>query len=217
MDLESAYAQSNAQKPILLIYAEEPESVRRYFLRFAKSKENQSCLINDINALGLAEDKQIKRLLSRPMEDGTWVLLHNCHNSISILNQIESVIQESVNQKKLNSNFRCWISLLKSEIEQKPIAIMFNSIRVFIDSPLTMKENMTRCLNWIEVDQFKAVSNKQEWPILVHNLCYYHSCLKLRNRFTRCGWNAPTTLNFTTEEFLVRTSAAIASQFPAFI
>lgn len=203
VDIESAFVRSKALKPILLIYADEPETVKRYFIKFANSKESVSYTINEINMLGIAEDKQIKRLLSKPMEDGSWILLHNCHNSPNILNQIESILQESAAQNKLNEKFRCWISLLQSKIVNKPISLLFNSTRVFIDSPFTMKENMTRDFSWIETDSFKSVSNKQDLSILLHNLCFYHSCLKLRNRFARCGWNSPYTLNFTTEEFLV--------------
>jgi hypothetical protein len=71
-----------------------------------------------------------------------------------------------------------------------------------------MKESMIRTFNWIQTEHLKA-SNKSEWPILLHNLCYFHSCLKLRSRYARCGWNVPLTMNFSNEEFVELLQAAV--------
>jgi hypothetical protein len=118
-----------------------------------------------------------------------------------MLNQIESAISEAHNQIKLDSNFRCWITLLQED-KKPPTSLMLNSARLFISPATSIKENMVRSFSWIDADQVK-VSNKSEWPILLHNLCYFHSCLKLRSRYLRSGWNSPSSLQFSSEEFLV--------------
>ena len=62
--------ESSSQTPIVLMYTEESETIRRYFTQFARTKVGSNYSIVDINALGLqTEDKQIKRMLSKPMED----------------------------------------------------------------------------------------------------------------------------------------------------
>lgn len=128
--------------------------------------------------------------------------MQNCHNSPNILFQIESIVHDhSSNNKTIDPNFRFWISILQNE-KNPPTSLMLNSVRVFIGPAITMKESIIRSFNWIDADQIK-LSNKPEWPILLHNLCYFHSCLRLRSRYYRCGWNSPHSLNFTTEEFLV--------------
>lgn len=199
VDLDSMYTESSAQKPIILMYQEESETIRRYFSIFAKSKVGQNFSVIDINSLGSSVDKQMKRILSKPMEEGSWILLLNCHNSDKTLNQIESVLIDTTH-KNLDPNFRCWVSLLQID-NKPPSSLMLNSVRAFIGPAITVKENIIRSFSWIDSEQAK-LSNKSEWPILLHNLCYFHSCLKLRSRYTRCGWNSPYTLNFTTEEFL---------------
>ena len=78
---------------------------------------------------------------------------------------------------------------------------MLNSVRAFVNPPVTFRENMLKSFNSIDVNVAK-VSNKIEWPILLHNLCFFHSCLKLRSRYIRCGWNSPECLQFSSEEFL---------------
>jgi dynein heavy chain len=201
LDFESLLAESSAIKPIILLYEEESETVRRFFVNFAKTKVGNSYTIVDVHSLGLNDDKQIKRLMSKSIEEGTWLLLRNFHNSPNILNQIEAIINENANQKLLNHNFRCWISSRLTQ--KKPSSIILNSIRLFINQPETMKENIMRSFSWVDSDQVK-LSNKHEWPILLHNIIYFHSCLRLRSRYYRCGWNSPSSLNFTTEEFLVK-------------
>ena len=71
IDLESALSESSSQKPIILMYQEEQETVRRYFVNFAKQKVANSYSIIDINSLGLMETQiqQIKRLMSKSMEE----------------------------------------------------------------------------------------------------------------------------------------------------
>ena len=125
-------------------------------------------------------------------------MLHNCHNSPNILSKIETIISNG--SKNLDSNFRCWLTLLQDDT-QPPTSLMLNSVRAYVNPPLTFRENMLKCFSWIDSDTAK-ISNKSEWPILLHNLCFFHSCLKLRSRFTKCGWNSPMCLQFSTEEFL---------------
>lgn len=69
IDFDSIYAESSAQKPIVLMYLEESETIRRHFINYAKSKVGSNYTIIDINALGHSEEKQIKRIFSKPMEE----------------------------------------------------------------------------------------------------------------------------------------------------
>ena len=97
------------------------------------------------------------------------------------------------------------------EDDKPPTSLMLNSVRAYVNPALTFRENMLRSFNSIEGIK---TSNKPEWSILLHNLCYFHSCMKLRSRFIRCGWNCPSSLQFSTEEFLeaLRASAREFSQ-----
>ncbi len=128
-------------------------------------------------------------------------MLNNCQNAPHLLNQLETIIHESVSHKTLNQSFRCWISLLQTDAIP-PSSLMLNSVKALINPPTTMKENIVRAFSWVDHDLFK-VSAKSEWAGLLHNICYLHSCLKLRTRYPRCGWNMPHSLNFTTEELIV--------------
>jgi hypothetical protein len=81
----------------VITYLEEAETIRRMVINHAKLKVGANFTVIDVNPMGLPEETQVKKLLAKPMEDGGWVLLHNCHNSTPILNQIESVLNEASN------------------------------------------------------------------------------------------------------------------------
>jgi dynein heavy chain len=124
--------------------------------------------------------------------------LHNCENAPLVLTQIESTIADC---KNLDSRFRCWISLAQDD-SKPPTSLMLNSVRVLVGgSSTTFKENLIRSFSWVEHENVKA-SNKPEWALFLHNMCYLHSCLRFRARFARCGWNETALMNFSTEELL---------------
>ncbi len=202
LDFEAIYSESSVSKPVVITYTEESETIRRMFAYFAKSRVNNAYTIIDVNSLGIPEEKQLKTLFTKPMEDGTWLLLHNCHNSTALLNQIETILTDAALHDKAHPNFRCWITLVQDETEP-PSSLILNSVRVFIAPATTTKENILRCFNWIDPDHIR-LSNKPEWPIFLHNLCFFHASLNLRSRYSRCGWNTPAGLQFSSEEFNLR-------------
>lgn len=61
--------ESTAQRIVVLTYLEEPEVIKKYFVNFAKAKVGQNYSIVEINSLGIEDNKQIKRTLSKAMEE----------------------------------------------------------------------------------------------------------------------------------------------------
>jgi hypothetical protein len=51
------------------MYSEEPECVKRAFTNYAKTKDKLVFNIIEINGLGMTEEKQIKKMLGKPMEE----------------------------------------------------------------------------------------------------------------------------------------------------
>jgi hypothetical protein len=59
------------------MYYEEPETIRRYFQTFAKQMVGTNQTIVDVTSIGQTDDKYIKRLLAKPMEDVTIIKIKN--------------------------------------------------------------------------------------------------------------------------------------------
>lgn len=51
------------------MFLEEPESVKRSFVNYVRTKDKQIYNIIEINGLGQAEDKQVKKLLAKQIEE----------------------------------------------------------------------------------------------------------------------------------------------------
>jgi hypothetical protein len=51
------------------MYYEEPETVRRHFQNYAKQMVGANHAIVDVTSIGQQDDKYIKRLLAKPMEE----------------------------------------------------------------------------------------------------------------------------------------------------
>ena len=51
------------------MYLNEPETIRRCFLNFVRTRDKQIHTIIDINGVGTGEEKNIKKLLAKPIEE----------------------------------------------------------------------------------------------------------------------------------------------------
>ena len=141
------------------------------------------------------------------MSDGTWILLENCQYTPHVLVQIESILNES----SVNPGFRCWLSMMQTDNSwsEIPSSLFVNSIRGLVCTPTTMKENMIRSFACINQETLR-LSSKPEWQPLLHNLAYLHASLKLRARYSKCGWNVPSSYlqELRAEEFINALKAA---------
>ena len=70
IDFEALFADSSSNKPIVLTYSEEADTLKRYFVQCAKSKGSEvSFAIVDVNALGLSDEMHIKRAVVKAIEE----------------------------------------------------------------------------------------------------------------------------------------------------
>ena len=61
-------------------------------------------------SLGQGQGKKAEALIERSQNDGTWVLLNNCHLSKSWLGDLEKVITKFSDESIPNKNFRLILS-----------------------------------------------------------------------------------------------------------
>lgn len=53
-----------------------------------------------------------------------------------------------------------------------------------------MKETLVRDFSVVDSETLKC-SGRNEWPAMLHNLCYIHSAVRLRARYDKAGFNVP--------------------------
>ncbi|CAH1799095.1 unnamed protein product [Owenia fusiformis] len=182
IDLGILWKHSCPKIPLLLLYNHEPENPERLFQDLASKKGVRTMQVA-FTASGHNEEKLAKKYLRKAMADGLWVLLHNAHNAIHLVNALESMFNEA---EQIDSSFRCFLSAeAKSPLPER---VLQNSIKINVDSPKAMKDNLIRAFSAMDMDMIKQ-SSRPEWAALLHNIVYLHGALKLRARFTSGGWN----------------------------
>lgn len=81
----------------------------------------------DSISLGKGQSDKAKKILTEGAESGSWVFLANCHLSISLLPELESII-DLVFKQHNDPNFRLFLSA--SPHPKFPISLLQRSIKV---------------------------------------------------------------------------------------
>ncbi|XP_071954985.1 uncharacterized protein [Antedon mediterranea] len=195
LDLASVLRQSSPTTPILLMYTSEAQLATRLFTEFANKKQTKTATVF-LSGASQNEGRQVRKVLVKAMQEGSWVLLQNGQNAEGLLTGLESFLKENDTSQD-EGTFRLWIS---AEMTQNiSVRLLQYAFRVVVDSPQIMRENLVRGISLIDSDLLKT-SSRSEWPPLLHNLIMLHGALRLRGRFGRAGWNLPQDMDFKFNE-----------------
>ena len=79
-------------------------------------------------SLGQGQGKKAEILIERAKNEGTWVLLNNCHLSKSWLGVLEKIIEKFSDETIPNKNFRLLLSSMP--VNYFPSNILQNSTKI---------------------------------------------------------------------------------------
>jgi len=57
--------------------------------------------------MGQGQEVHSRRLVSQSMQDGCWVLLHNCHLGLDYMDELLDTL---TNTEQINEEFRLWVT-----------------------------------------------------------------------------------------------------------
>jgi dynein heavy chain len=167
--------------PALLLYEHEPMVVSRTVMDLANKCQTS---VESIVLSGVpGEEEESLLLVQRAMTTGSWVLMEHAQVCPSLLKSLSILLSET---ETSNESFRLWISAASSS--SLPPEILLDCARFFVDTVLDMKSAVTRSLSWIP-DELLRLSHRQEWPVLLHNICILHSALRQRTSIKGAGFN----------------------------
>ena len=87
---------------------------------------------SEVGAISMGQGQEVhaRRLVSQSMQDGGWVLLHNCHLGLDYMDELLETI---LTTEPLHDGFRCWIT---TEVHPKfPINFLQTSIKFTAEPP----------------------------------------------------------------------------------
>ncbi|VVC43185.1 Dynein heavy chain, domain-2,Dynein heavy chain domain,Dynein heavy chain, domain-1,Dynein heavy chain, P- [Cinara cedri] len=136
-------------------------------------------------SLGNGLESVATNLIQTGQKEGHWIFLANCHLLISWMPQLEKII-EMILSSNNHPDFRLWLS---SKPHPKfPITLLQIALKVSIEQPKSLKNNMLHIYQNINEEQFSQ-NQSSHYKKILFNLCCFHSILIERKKFQNLGWN----------------------------
>lgn len=190
-NLQEVYDESRADTPIIFVLSPGVDPTDQ----LKKLAEKIGQRIESIS-LGRGQSEKAKRILSDGAEKGNWVFLANCHLSISLLPELESMIDD-IFKKHYDPNFRLFLSA--SPHPNFPISLLQRSLKITQEPPKGIKASMLRMFDMMGT--FQVVDQDRNFRKAVYGMCWFHAILIERKKFKTLGWNV--SYDFNDSDYMV--------------
>ncbi|KAK8860630.1 hypothetical protein M9Y10_012295 [Tritrichomonas musculus] len=143
-------------------------------------------------SLGRGRGQGAKELILEAAEKGFWVLLQNCHLSLSWMPQLEYIVN-NLDPAKTHQRFRlCLVTMSSPDF---PIGILYQGTKLIYEIPKGMRENVMRIYSSISEEDYNSSENSFIEKRLTFHLAFFHAVVLERLQFGSIGWNIPYEFN----------------------
>lgn len=133
-------------------------------------------------------------MIENGAEKGGWVLLQNCHLSVSWMPELERICEE-FDPTKLHAEFRLWLTSLPSKAF--PTAVLQNGVKMTKEPPKGVRANLNQSFFKLNEEALNKTNDPHQWRKLLFALCFFHANIIERKKFGPLGWNIPYAFNDT--------------------
>ena len=149
LDLETTWEESDQRTPLIcfLSMGSDPTSMIE---SLAKKKKIECKAIS----MGQGQEVHARRLMSNSQANGGWVMLQNCHLSLSFLGEVMDTVVETEN---VHDQFRLWMT---TEVHPSfPISLLQVREEIHVDKTFSLINNLLNCLC--------AISTRGCWKVQI--------------------------------------------------
>jgi dynein heavy chain len=190
-DLRACYNDSSPTTPLIFVLSSGSDPNKE--LDLLAQEMNMTDRLKRI-ALGQGQGKKATDMINRGAMVGDWVMLQNCHLSISWMPTLEQIC-ESMELDKMHSEFRLWLTSMPCDAF--PTSVLQNGVKITKEPPKGLRANLENTFIKLDNDKLKRTDKVNEFQKLIFGLAFYHALVIERKKFGPLGWNIPYEFNDT--------------------
>lgn len=190
-DLKACYNDSVTITPLIFVLSSGSDPNKD--LDLLADEMNMTDRLKRI-ALGQGQGKKASNLVEKGIVNGDWIMLQNCHLSISWMPVLEQIC-EGFDPTKIHPEFRLWLTSMPSE--SFPTAILQNGVKITKEPPKGLRANLKSTYIKLDNDKVNRTNKPREFQKLLFGLSFYHAIAIERRKFGPLGWNIPYEFNDT--------------------
>jgi dynein heavy chain, axonemal len=190
-NLKACYLDSSCDTPLIFILSTGSDPNKD--LDLLAEEMDMSDRLQRI-ALGQGQGNKAKALVEKSLVTGDWVMLQNCHLSISWMPTLEMIV-ENFEPSKINPEFRLWLTSMPSPAF--PTSVLQNGVKITKEPPKGIKANLKNTYIKLTNESVNRTNKPVEYQKLLFGLSFFHAIAVERKKFGPLGWNIPYSFNDT--------------------
>ena len=184
-DLPGVYQSAGPTTPIIFILssgADPTATFNKFADEMGFGKKLDAC------SLGQGQGPLAERMMKDGQDRGSWVLLQNCHLSVSWMPTLERLV-EALDPEIVHRDFRLWLTSMPSAAF--PVAVLQDGAKVVMEPPKGLRTNVLSTYLTFEAGYLDDCSKVSEFRKLLFGICFMHAVVQDRRKFGPLGWNTP--------------------------
>jgi dynein heavy chain len=191
-NLEKMYNDSSSTMPLIFVLSTGADPMAD-FRRLAEKlgMGNRQVAVS----LGQGQGPKAEAAIAEGKDRGMWVILQNCHLSVSWMPKLEATV-EDLDPEKMSHEFRLWLTTMPSN--DFPVSVLQNGMKQTVEPPKGLKFNLLSAYLGLEREWFDEAGHGHAtnpkactaaFRKMLFGLFFFHASIQERCQFGPLGWN----------------------------